>query len=149
MSLSSPDMSELIDHEERDLDAERKRRQRARERQVKCRLQSKLLDSSFCIACGFQHGLQRQCVCVRCHTSHPDSDCPTSDFTSQVGYRLPAGTSRGKLMLHLIFLALQFPITVIVRSGTVNNCCRLLSCMWLKTRSPDVVCVCKMSFLAS
>ena len=135
MSLSSPDMSELAAQAERDLDAERKRRQRARERQIKCRLKSNPLDSnsvsaitkqSFCIACGFQHGLQRQCVCVRCHTSHPDSDCPTSDFTSPVGYRLPAGTRRGKLMLHLIFLALLFPITVIVRSGTVNNNCRLL-----------------------
>ena len=105
MSLSSPDMSELAAQAERDLDAERKRRQRARERQIKCRLKSNPLDSnsvsaitkqSFCIACGFQHGLQRQCVCVRCHTSHPDSDCPASDLTSHVVYQLPAGTHRGK-----------------------------------------------------
>jgi hypothetical protein len=76
------------------------RRAKARERQIKCRLKKIPLDSSpisaaaipvpnlikkgCCDACGFKHRLHMSCVCVRCHSSHPDSDCPSPESISQV-----------------------------------------------------------------
>jgi len=67
------------------------KREKARQRQIKCRLQSQHLQGC-CDACGFIHNLQMPCVCVRCHSWHLDTDCPSPEFSSSVGYLFPNGS---------------------------------------------------------
>ena len=88
IQLSSPDMSELSTL----------KREKARQRQIKSRLKNQVLTASpvyvssvqisephlrnICWKCSAKHDSDMQCVCVRCHYLHPDSDCPSKKYRS-------------------------------------------------------------------
>jgi len=48
---------------------------------------------NICWKCSAQHDSDMQCVCVRCHYLHPDSDCPSKKYRSVANhhYRITSG----------------------------------------------------------